>query len=149
MKLYNGKKVYLYNFLLLYNYKSITVLSERRFVWIYEIQKREKGVSGSPKKRKTKTTEAEEQQQLYKELSDSGEKPSNSEPENFYVKEDLYGKNWVNPGENTKKLGLMNEILGENITLQDGESRSNKLYRLAYIFSELLEVIAEKISRFN
>ncbi len=102
------------------------------------------------KKSKTKTTE-QEQNQLYKELPDFGEKQSNSESEDFYVKKDLNGTNWVNIQEkwigiqeNTNKLGLMNEILGENITLINGESRSNKLYRLAYIFSELLDIAAEK-----
>jgi len=102
-----------------------------------------KEMIASGKKSKTKTTE-KERSQSPKQLPGFGEKPSDFEPENFYVKEDLHKTNWINTRENTFKLALMNKILGENITLQDGESRSNKLYRLAYIFSELLEATAEK-----
>ncbi|MDQ3713878.1 MAG: RepB family plasmid replication initiator protein [Acidobacteriota bacterium] len=92
-----------------------------------------------------------DQNQSYKETLDFEEKQSTSEPDDFYIKKDLNGANWVNIQENwigiqenTNKLGLMDEILGENITLKDGESRSNKLYRLAYVFSELLDIVAEK-----
>lgn len=108
-----------------------------------------KNKSATPKtKSKTKKTE-KERNELYKKLPGFGEKHSASD--NFYVKKDLIGTNWINIQEkwtgiqeNIDKLALMNEILGENVTLKNGESRSNKLYRLAYIFSELLEIAAEK-----
>lgn len=106
--------------------------------------KDEKKESGTPKKKsKTKTPEIERNQSS-KQLPGFGEKSSDSESENFYVKEDLHGTNWINTQENTDKLALMNEILGEEINLQNRESRSNKLYRLAYIFSDLLDVAVEK-----
>lgn len=93
-----------------------------------------------PKNNETKITD-EELQQLHKKLLELRDKKSNSKPEDFYAKEVFHGENWVNFGDTTKKLRLMSEILGENITLKDGESKSSKLYRLAYTFSDLLEVM--------
>ncbi len=95
------------------------------------------------KKNKTKTTE-EDLNQSHKEILDFWEQVPNFETEDFYVKKDLSGTNLENIKENAKKLALMNKILGEDITLQVGESRNNKLYRLTYIFNELLDIATKE-----
>lgn len=93
-----------------------------------------------PKNNEVKITD-EELQLLHEKLIELRDEQSNSKPEDFYAKEVLHGENWVNFGEAAEKLRLMGEIMGDDITLRDGESKSSKLYRLAYTFSDLLEVI--------
>lgn len=83
----------------------------------------------------------EELQLLHRKLLELSGEQSDAKLEDFYAKEIFHGRRWVNFGETTKKLRLMSEILGENITLRDGESKSSKLYRLAYTFNDLLEVM--------
>ncbi len=95
----------------------------------------------SQKNNKTKTT-AEELQQLPRKLVYIEDKMPDSESEDFYAKEVFRpGQSQMSPRENAEKLRLMDEILGENMTLRGGESKSNKLYRLAYTFNDLLEGI--------
>lgn len=102
----------------------------------------------APKNNVPKITR-EELQLLHKSLIKLRDEQSSSKPEDFYAREVLHGENWVNFGETNKKLRLMREILGKSISLRDGESESGKLYRLAYTFSDLLEVMVIAEEDFN
>lgn len=80
----------------------------------------------------------------YKEILDFVEQVSNFEAEDSLVKEDLSAPDLVNSRENAEKLALISKILGEDITLQDGEPRNDKLSRLTHSFNGILNLFTEK-----